>query len=440
MSVATSVALMLSTRRSCSAGDRRLRRALGRLKPCAQGKLGRLARPAPRPAGSDRPAALVVVATTPGPDVDGAMSPKSRAIATAPWSSQCRPKGAIRADSKRALHLKSPGPAGSTSASSARDSGTALRASLLSLRRGTRNRLVVLLSRGRHLQGPDWRGRRTRLGLLYAPPVSPRWEEWGLISHSGLGASDVNSKVNIGYRHFLPAYAFPISNTTFFLVLFFFFFRRAHLVDSSCYRGPAQTRPDMHRPNTASLATAVTPPTPCRASPGIITGARLLSRGAPRGRGRRGRRWPIPTSASGLYSAGASVRASGSVPECSCRAGAASWLRSIERGKRLAGEGHPTTSKPSRLPLIVPCSGCHDGSASPLRADRAARSPRPSSARTERAANETRGTESDWRTLSLREKVPFDQGHADHVRYDLKARSRRAPAPSSSTGQSVQEP
>jgi hypothetical protein len=50
------------------------------------------------------------------------------------------------------------------------------------------------------------------LGLLSLRRSSPRWEEWGLVLPLLAWALFMmNSKVNIGYRHFLPAYIFAMA-------------------------------------------------------------------------------------------------------------------------------------------------------------------------------------------------------------------------------------
>ena len=50
------------------------------------------------------------------------------------------------------------------------------------------------------------------LGLLSLRRSSPRWEEWGLVLPLLAWALFMmNSKVNIGYRHFLPAYVFAMA-------------------------------------------------------------------------------------------------------------------------------------------------------------------------------------------------------------------------------------
>jgi hypothetical protein len=50
------------------------------------------------------------------------------------------------------------------------------------------------------------------LGLMSLRRSSPRWEEWGLVLPLLAWALFMmNSKVNIGYRHFLPAYVFAMA-------------------------------------------------------------------------------------------------------------------------------------------------------------------------------------------------------------------------------------
>lgn len=49
------------------------------------------------------------------------------------------------------------------------------------------------------------------LGLASFASVSPRWSEWGLVLPLlACTALALTSKINIGFRHFLPAYAFML--------------------------------------------------------------------------------------------------------------------------------------------------------------------------------------------------------------------------------------
>ena len=49
------------------------------------------------------------------------------------------------------------------------------------------------------------------LGLISIGWERPRWAEWGLfVPCVAWGALMINSKVNIGFRHFLPAYVFLV--------------------------------------------------------------------------------------------------------------------------------------------------------------------------------------------------------------------------------------
>ncbi|MDR3634913.1 MAG: hypothetical protein P4L84_14005 [Isosphaeraceae bacterium] len=127
-------------------------------------------------------------------------------------AAQATPARSLRVATEKALRLTEPWPAGSY-----------LRAFRSGLGHGIGGHACYLFGE-RRVEG--WRyyfpavatykvplgiGAVLLLGLVSVAWDRPRWAEWGLfIPCVAWGAFMINSKVNIGFRHFLPAYVFLI--------------------------------------------------------------------------------------------------------------------------------------------------------------------------------------------------------------------------------------